>query len=61
MTGNGYHRTYKNGDLEDGSWHCFDHIANDWTKPNVLNDPPVDWPTIMESQFLAHLMLKMML
>jgi hypothetical protein len=26
MTGNGKHTTYKNGDLGDGLWHCFNHI-----------------------------------
>ena len=26
MTGNGNHITYKNGDLGDGLWHCFNHM-----------------------------------
>ena len=32
MTGNGNHTTYEDGEIGDGLWHCFTHIANEGSK-----------------------------
>ena len=42
MTRNDFHSTYKNGDLEDGLWHCFNHINWNATRYVSVNRKVMD-------------------